>query len=333
MATRKILPEDYKNKGIRTKSNPLGLSVTEAQRAFDELSLDVVIPIFNENMEALSQVDNTSDLEKPLSKSAQAALGEKVDKAEGMGLSQNDYTDEDKAKLENKVDKIEGMGLSHNDYSDEEKARFDTKVDKVTGKGLSQNDYTNADKAKVKTISQKADKTNVLGKDNAEVYEPTTPYHPATKKYVDDKVVDIGAADMTQAIYDPNRKSCDIFAYADVAVKSLMESFDAIQSLYDPDGRRENIFTYADRKAEEEAALSADAVKVDLFPLFYGFESKTTVFNPDGSITETDTKTNAVKKTVFNSNGSITETLTDGAGTLTKTTTFNQDGSISEVVS
>lgn len=37
----------YSDKGIRVKNNPLGLSAAEAQRAFDELSLDVVIPAFN----------------------------------------------------------------------------------------------------------------------------------------------------------------------------------------------------------------------------------------------------------------------------------------------
>lgn len=34
----------------------------------------------------------------------------------------------------------------------------------------------------------KADKTNVLEKDNIEPYSPTSSYHPATKKYVDDKL-------------------------------------------------------------------------------------------------------------------------------------------------
>ena len=47
MEHTKILESDYANKGIRTKNNPLGLSVSEAQRAFDELCLDVVIPKFN----------------------------------------------------------------------------------------------------------------------------------------------------------------------------------------------------------------------------------------------------------------------------------------------
>lgn len=42
-----ITSDMYSNKGIRVKNNPLGLSVAEAQRAFDELNLDVVIPAFN----------------------------------------------------------------------------------------------------------------------------------------------------------------------------------------------------------------------------------------------------------------------------------------------
>jgi hypothetical protein len=47
MAITKIKDSDYSNKGIRVKNNPLGLSVSEAQRAFDELSLDVIIPAVN----------------------------------------------------------------------------------------------------------------------------------------------------------------------------------------------------------------------------------------------------------------------------------------------
>lgn len=47
----------------------------------------------------LGNVDNTSDAEKPISEAQQQALDGKVDKVEGMGLSSNDYTDEEKAKL------------------------------------------------------------------------------------------------------------------------------------------------------------------------------------------------------------------------------------------
>lgn len=62
-----------------------------------------------------------------------------------------------------------------------------------------------------------------------------------------------------------------------------------------------------------------------------GFVAKTTVFNADGSITETNGK-NETLTTVFNADGSITETF-KGKYTIIKTTTFNNDGSISEVIS
>ena len=63
-----------------------------------------------------------------------------------------------------------------------------------------------------------------------------------------------------------------------------------------------------------------------------GFYGQTTVFNADGSITETNQDGDA-KVTVFNADGSITETFTSGTMSITKTTTFNADGSISEVIS
>ena len=47
----------------------------------------------------LDQVENTSDLDKPISNETQAALAGKVDKAPGMGLSHNDYTDIEKQRL------------------------------------------------------------------------------------------------------------------------------------------------------------------------------------------------------------------------------------------
>ena len=62
-----------------------------------------------------------------------------------------------------------------------------------------------------------------------------------------------------------------------------------------------------------------------------GFIAKTTAFNDDGSITETNSKGETLT-TIFNSSGGITETFV-GEKTRTKTTIFNSDGSISEVIS
>ena len=47
----------------------------------------------------LSNVDNTSDINKPISTAVQNALNNKVDKESGKGLSTNDYTNEDKTKV------------------------------------------------------------------------------------------------------------------------------------------------------------------------------------------------------------------------------------------
>lgn len=47
----------------------------------------------------LGNVDNTADLNKPISTATQGALDKKVDKVDGKGLSTNDYTTEEKTKL------------------------------------------------------------------------------------------------------------------------------------------------------------------------------------------------------------------------------------------
>ena len=61
-------------------------------------------------------------------------------------------------------------------------------------------------------------------------------------------------------------------------------------------------------------------------------QSKTTVFNDDGSITE-KFDNGMIKKITFNNDGSITEKLTKDEEVIkTKTTIFNTDGSIKEVV-
>ena len=62
-----------------------------------------------------------------------------------------------------------------------------------------------------------------------------------------------------------------------------------------------------------------------------GFEAKTTVFNADGSITETG-ETGA-KVTAFNPDNSIVETFTNLQGlSISKKTIFRDDGSIEEVL-
>ena len=100
-----------------------------------------------------------------------------------------------------KVDKMTGKGLSSNDYTDSEKAevaKIKDKVDKVEGKGLSTNDLTDNYKAKLDALNSnlagKAPNTSVLRTTVPnQPFTPTSDYHPATKKYVDDSVKAVGS--------------------------------------------------------------------------------------------------------------------------------------------
>ena len=110
----------------------------------------------------------TSDSENPVKSAAiHAALETKVDKEEGRGLSDENFTHAEKLKLE----AIEAQATrtipdanitagSHNVV--ESRAIYealDTKVNKVTGKGLSTNDFTTAEQNKLAGIEANANNT------------------------------------------------------------------------------------------------------------------------------------------------------------------------------
>lgn len=59
-----------------------------------------IYPITTKEAVGLDNVDNTSDVNKPISSAQQVALNNKVDKVIGKGLSTNDYTTEEKTKLD-----------------------------------------------------------------------------------------------------------------------------------------------------------------------------------------------------------------------------------------
>jgi predicted CopG family antitoxin len=125
---------------------------------------------------AIDQINNTSDLAKPISTATQAALdlkantndvasslAIKVDKVSGKGLSTNDFTTAEK----NKLTAIIGTNTGDQDLSgyattialeakantNDVAASLATKVDKVTGKGLSTNDFTTSEKNKLTAIT------------------------------------------------------------------------------------------------------------------------------------------------------------------------------------
>jgi hypothetical protein len=136
----------------------------------------------------LENVDNTSDLSKPISTATQLALNNKIDQVIGKSLVSDQEivrlstitnSDTNKAyvdaQMANKVDKVAGKILSTEDYSTAEKTKlaaiiginsgdqdlssFATltdlglKVDKIAGKDLSTEDYSTSEKTKLAAIT------------------------------------------------------------------------------------------------------------------------------------------------------------------------------------
>ena len=95
----------------------------------------------------LGNVDNTSDLNKPISTATQTALNNKVDKVEGKGLSTEDYTTTEKQKL---------AGLSN--YNDTEVKADITKLQ--SNVGTLQSDVSTA-KENISTLQE--DVTGIEG--------------------------------------------------------------------------------------------------------------------------------------------------------------------------
>lgn len=90
--------------------------------------------------------------------------------------------------------------------------------------------------------------------------------------------------------------------------------------------------TYTLTRADDPSEVGTP-VNQSLLNEIYGLADSMTVFNSDGSITESDPNSGVTMTTVFNVDGSITETMSNGVQTRSKTTTFNVDGSITEVMS
>ena len=183
-------------KGVSAQPNPMEKPEAEAKAVFDQLMKEVMVPFFNRFVREFAKVDLTSDANKPISTATQEALDKKVDKVHKTG-SQRAY----------KV-------LTDNNFDDNSKENL----------ALATRDrHTHDNKSLLDKFTQ-AFIDNILFKDNTVPFEPKGPYNPATQKYVDDKVVAIGAADMTKAVYDKQNRHMDIFDYADKAALLKDES-------------------------------------------------------------------------------------------------------------
>lgn len=150
---------------------------TKISTAVNAVKTDIMGEGVPETFDTLKEIADYIETHQETAAALNAAIGNKVDKVEGKGLSTEDFTTELKTILtslptitaqdvtnwNNKVDKVEGKGLSTNDYTDADKQKvtnmpaitadnvnaWNNKVDKVEGKGLSTNDFTNEDKSKL----------------------------------------------------------------------------------------------------------------------------------------------------------------------------------------
>ena len=202
-AAEHIIPDSaLVGKGVSAQPNPMELPEDEAKAVFDQIAKEIIIPAFNDFVvfmaAQLGLIDWTKDADKPISTDVQNALNNmdkaKHDKELRTGseteyriLTDNNLTDELKRQLESAYKK---------EHEHSNKALLD---------GLTDQDIKNWNGA------------NVLTKDNTTPWEPTGQYHPATVDYVLGHVKKIGAADMTQAVYDPQNRKTDIFAAIDSA--------------------------------------------------------------------------------------------------------------------
>ena len=71
----------------------------EYDQQIEDETNDITPIVTTKESLGLDKVDNTSDLDKPISNATQSALDLKVDKVAGKGLSTEDYTTAEKSKL------------------------------------------------------------------------------------------------------------------------------------------------------------------------------------------------------------------------------------------
>ena len=151
-------------------------AITES-KGYTDTKISELIGGAPETLNTLKEIADAFAEDQEVLDALETAIGNKVDKVAGKGLSSNDYTDTEKTKLASlsnyddtaiytevnkKANKIE----LDNYYKKTETydvveidGLLNSKVDKVTGKGLSTNDYTTAEKNKLAGLSNYDDTT------------------------------------------------------------------------------------------------------------------------------------------------------------------------------
>lgn len=118
----------------------------------------------NKSDVGLSNVDNTSDISKPISTATQTALDTKVDKITGKGLSTNDFTTQEKTKLAN-------IEANANNYV------LPSDVVKDSNYVHTDNNFTTVEKTKLSTLDNYDDsklRENITNLQNTKADKTTT---------------------------------------------------------------------------------------------------------------------------------------------------------------
>lgn len=188
-----------------TTANPNVLYITTDKHTiiFNGMLLygDVIIPDLAAVVKKIDIIDNltTADKTKVLSANQGKILNDaKFDKSQVTSAIENSTTKAAAAKLiydlNNK--KLDKSAVVDNLITDDTDKALSARQGKSLNDELHTLDNTVQDVAALipNKVSQLTNDSNyltsvrVLTKDNTDVYNPTTNYHPATKKYVDDKL-------------------------------------------------------------------------------------------------------------------------------------------------
>lgn len=247
---KNITESDYGDKGVRLLPSRVTGDAATIQRIFDELSLDVLIPAVNVVVNTL----NSLKLDFRVTSNDIKAIRINSDNVIEVSLNGVSYiaVSDPKGSTEELKTYITNYVNQINETLVKTKADKNNVLEKDNTTAYTPtSNYHPTTKKYVDDINTnltniKADKSNVLEKDNTEEFIPTLDYHPATKKYVDQN----STADMTKAVYDPTGRNTDIFKYVDDAVFNTGAA-DMTKAVYDPTGRNTDMFGYVDNKATE----------------------------------------------------------------------------------
>ena len=102
------------NKAITSKINEVEKTITD-----HSANVDNPHNVTKEQI-GLDKVDNTADVDKPISTLTQAALDTKVDKVDGKQLSTNDFTDAEKTQIETNKTDIDALKTSSHTHDNKE---------------------------------------------------------------------------------------------------------------------------------------------------------------------------------------------------------------------